>query len=257
MFESIEKIELLDIFPGVSRLHSTYTRRACHAFVFRLSGESCYHFPGEDILLAQGQMLFIPQGASYTVEILSKELSRYLVVNFTGELQPLRPKKFNLERWADFQHICSRLSRLRTAEDSGDQFRRLALFYEILSRLVDMEKYSVFSDRVGRNIEPAVEYLREHMFDAELKIGELHTLCGISDTYFRRLFMERFGVGPKQYVQDQRLRQAKVILENGECDSVGQAAELAGFEDSLYFSKVFKKRYGYPPSLYRKNEKPI
>lgn len=248
MFENIEKIELLDIFPGVSRRHSTYTRRACHAFVFRLSGDSVYHFPGEDIHLAQGQMLFIPQGASYTVELLSEGISRYLVVNFRGELQPLRPKKFNLEGWADFQHICSRLSRLRPVEDGGDQFRRLALFYEILSRLVDMEKSSVFSDQAGRNIEPAVEYLWEHMFDAELKISDLHTLCEISDTHFRRLFMDRFGLGPKQYVQDQRLRQAKVILEHGECDSVGQVAALTGFEDSLYFSKVFKKRYGYPPS---------
>ena len=86
------------------------------------------------------------------------------------------------------------------------------------------------------------------MFDPSLRVGELPRLCGVSDTYFRRLFEERFGMPPKKYLLHSRLTQAKAILDSGEYDSIAGVAEAVGFEDGLYFSKAYKAKYGTPPT---------
>ncbi len=52
----------------------------------------------------------------------------------------------------------------------------------------------------------------ERIFDCGLRIGRLHTLCNISDTYFRKLFIAAYGVPPKKYVSEKRLAQAAIIL---------------------------------------------
>ena len=93
-----------------------------------------------------------------------------------------------------------------------------------------------------------MEYLRKHLFDPELSVGQLHPMCNISDTYFRALFAARFGMRPKKYILDRRLAQAKQLLDSGECAQVSEVARLCGFDDDLYFSRVFKNRYGYPPT---------
>ena len=99
---------------------------------------------------------------------------------------------------------------------------------------------------------PAVDYLQDHIYDAALRIGELHTFCGVSDTYFRKLFIAHFGEGPKQYVLQLRLRRARDILAQGEYSTVTQVAKQVGFDDPLYFSKQFRAAYGCAPTAIRR-----
>ena len=53
---------------------------------------------------------------------------------------------------------------------------------------------------------------------------------------------------PKEYVLKERLTHARFIIESGDFDSIKSVAEAVGFSDPLYFSKAFKKLYGFPPS---------
>ena len=123
----------------------------------------------------------------------------------------------------------------------------MALLYELLSHFADSGHKSTAA-RSSASIRPALKYLEEHIFDPTLRIGSLHTRCDMSDTYFRRIFLSRFGVSPKQYVTDRRLEQARAILDTGEFSTIGEVAGMVGFEDPLYFSKAFRSKYGYPPS---------
>ena len=91
-------------------------------------------------------------------------------------------------------------------------------------------------------------FLKEHLFDPDLYIGRLHERCGMSDTYFRRLFFSQFGQTPKKYVSYQRLIHARAMIEGGEYDSIAQVAQMCGFDDPLYFSKVYKNQYGHAPT---------
>ena len=70
----------------------------------------------------------------------------------------------------------------------------------------------------------------------------------MSDTYFRNIFAAHFGISPQAYVINKRLTQAKTIIENGDYDNLYDVALAVGYEDALYFSRVFKRKYGVAPS---------
>ena len=94
----------------------------------------------------------------------------------------------------------------------------------------------------------AVEYLENHMFDHNLHIDILPSLCGISPAYFRRIFASVYSTNPQKYIEDKRLSYAKALLENEANDTIGEIARMVGYDDPLYFGKVFKKKYGVSPS---------
>ena len=77
--------------------------------------------------------------------------------------------------------------------------------------------------------------------------SELSAMCEITPKHFRNQFKKLYGTTPTQYVIDLRLNKAAELLIEGGF-SVGEAAEMVGFSDIYYFSKLFKKRFLCVPS---------
>lgn len=74
--------------------------------------------------------------------------------------------------------------------------------------------------------------------------------------YLRKQFREKMGLTPLKYMTSLRMKKAKSMLSvAGVWDSSMTVAEVAancGFDDPLYFSRVFKKYYGCAPSEFIK-----
>ncbi len=70
--------------------------------------------------------------------------------------------------------------------------------------------------------------------------------------YLRKLFKKEIGVTPLEYMTRLRMKKASTMLTaQGANDySVAEIARLCGYDDALYFSRVFKKTYGVSPSVY-------
>ena len=81
----------------------------------------------------------------------------------------------------------------------------------------------------------------------------LHSLP-FSYAYLRMLFQKELGVTPHKYLADKRLQIAAEVLVNSDNNgsTIADIALMCGFRDPLYFSKMFKKRYGVAPSYYLK-----
>ena len=76
-----------------------------------------------------------------------------------------------------------------------------------------------------------------------------------STEYLTRLFKKEMGMTPRQYLMDRRLQNAasSLALMDGNL-GIAQIARQSGFTDALYFSKVFKQRYGVSPKYYRPSD---
>ncbi len=248
MFANMENLKIQSVICAPASVCRRYENRPSHALVLRPDGESRYDFDGVYLTLAAGDMLFVPKGSCYTVRRVGEQEQTYCLINFDADIPNARPMVFSMGGHLDNRQVCGRLRTLRLLTSAAERYRLTALFYEIIACACEPDGRVRQSSGKLRQLAPAVELLRKSVFDPELRISALPSLCGMSDTYFRSLFVQCFGVTPKKYVLGRRLAHAKSLLDNGEYDSIAQAAQLSGFDDPLYFSKVFKKRYGYPPT---------
>ena len=84
-----------------------------------------------------------------------------------------------------------------------------------------------------------------------LKLKDVALELGFHPHYMTRIFREQFGIPPKQYLMDLKLKKACGLLQSTGLP-VSVVAESLGFEDALAFSRLFKKEFSMSPSAYRK-----
>ena len=105
----------------------------------------------------------------------------------------------------------------------------------------------------GHYIQKAVEYIHGH-FAYPISVEDIASYTGISRSQLYRTFLKHTGLSPKDYLTKFRLGQASRLLKNTDLPIITIAGS-AGFDNSLYFSKVFHKYYGISPSAYRSSHK--
>ncbi len=80
-------------------------------------------------------------------------------------------------------------------------------------------------------------------------VSSMADFCKLSNSYFSHTFKQRIGIAPMQYLNNLRIEKAKDFLMTDSM-SVATAAQLAGYDDPLYFSRVFKKSTGIAPNAF-------
>ena len=99
-------------------------------------------------------------------------------------------------------------------------------------------------------LKNVISYLGEHM-NEQIYLNKTADAVGVSGTYLSTVFKKEMGVNFVDYVNQEKIEAAKKMLQDGKM--VYETAECLGFENSTYFSKVFKKYIGISPDNYRKN----
>lgn len=252
MFEHMEEMKLLNILEGVSVTRGTYTCRPSHAFIFKLSGTSTYTFSDRVLSLQAGQMLFLPKGDSYRVDKITPGESHYVLMNFDGPVAGAQARIYDADAFAYMGDIRSGLGRMWLLGGAWERYRCVAMFYHTVEFVARREQVRYADERHLDRIAPALERLRRDIFEPELRLSELHRLCGVSDTWFRKVFRDNYGVSVQQYVTNKRLGQAAAVLAGGDWSSVAQVAQSVGYTDPLYFTRAFTRCYGLSPTAYAK-----
>ncbi|MBE7087694.1 MAG: helix-turn-helix domain-containing protein [Clostridiales bacterium] len=91
--------------------------------------------------------------------------------------------------------------------------------------------------------------------DENFDLAKVIAGSGYVDDVFRIKFKKVYGVTPKEYLDDLRMQSAKDFLQvYGEILSIKEIAKMCGFNDSLYFSRKFKRNFGISPKRYVKEE---
>lgn len=96
----------------------------------------------------------------------------------------------------------------------------------------------------------AVQYFQEH-YNQPLSIKEYAAAHNLSEGWFIQNFKQYTNSTPAQYLLSLRIHNAKVLLESTNYN-VTEISNIIGYENPLYFSRIFKKQTGFSPSEYRK-----
>lgn len=223
-----------------------------------ISYELRYSFSGESEILCDGQtykinagsVLYIPKRTGITaymeeISSPSDSISIYFDTDFS-----LPDKIFvcDMSENKDIEQLFERMYVTWLGRKGKYYLECMSMIYEIISKLSKPTGNYIPKDKYLM-IEKGVEYLYNNCFNKDIDFYLPAKLCGISYTYFKQLFVQKFEKAPKQYVTALRMERALELLSTGKY-SVTEVTEHCGFESVYYFSRAFKRYYGSSPKNY-------
>jgi len=121
-------------------------------------------------------------------------------------------------------------------------------------RQILWEKFSIPSELMTSDevVEILEQFLKEN-YTENINLDFLAEKLGYSTAYISKLFTRKIGMSPYQYIIALRISRAKYLLRNCKDLSIKQIAEMVGYNDQYYFSRIFKKFTGESPKKFREN----
>lgn len=123
------------------------------------------------------------------------------------------------------------------------------ILYREIERMIQGNQLSGQSQEAPA-IRIVKRYIRDH-YQEDISLSMLAELANISPVYLSRLFKKEEGINFLDYLNQYRIEEAKKLLRDIRFNVI-EVAELSGFRNTKYFSRIFKRAVGITPSEYRK-----
>lgn len=228
----------------------------------RLDYHMIYLYKGSGSFVIQGNQTTVPAGSILLFSPSEPEFFSYQAkdapeiywIHFTGSECGELLDRYSLESCAvgespTLKQLFSETIRELQLKNPGFETVVLCNFYKML---VLINRLRLRQELPGGNqlsIEKLVSELYRR-YSEPWTLDSMAEYCGLSAGYFSHSFKKRMGCPPMQFLQSLRIGQAKELLLSDSL-TVSAVAALVGYEDPLYFSKVFKKETGLPPRVYQ------
>lgn len=121
--------------------------------------------------------------------------------------------------------------------------------FKFLEKLSEGKK--VLDNEFGVNIIHLATHFMNDNIDKNISINDIAKHYGYSSSYFYRLFYNSIGYSPKEYFNQLKIRKACFLLVQTNY-KICQIAQMVGFDDPYYFSRMFSKFMNKSPQMYRK-----
>lgn len=130
----------------------------------------------------------------------------------------------------------------------------------IMSALGNLIVNFIIAFQNSKPLTPIVEIIKNDIVknfpDCNYELDSYMKSLPFSYDYLRKLFKSEIGTTPHGYLTAMRMQTAEKMLcvMDGEEYNVTRIAQMCGYDEPLYFSRVFKKQYGCSPYHYAKQK---
>ena len=216
------------------------------------SGQAVYTINRQKYLAEEGDLLCIPAGSersagSSTPSDFECYAANFCLRTMNGQdsVVPL-PILSSVGLHPEIISLYSKLNDEYVARVLGFEMRVRALFMLIIQRFMEMLVYNVDIYQYDPRVKSAIRYITENYADP-LSIASVAAKVSLNPVYFGTLFKKETKTSFRDYLNTIRINQAEDMLRAGKWN-VTEAAQNCGFTDVFYFSRLFKKHKGIPPS---------
>ena len=115
------------------------------------------------------------------------------------------------------------------------------------------KEHKLKNEYLDSEMEIAMQYFNDH-YNAEINIEEYAASRGMSVSWFIRNFKLYTNTTPMQYIVSLRIANAQMLLETTNYN-VTEIGNIVGYDNPLYFSRIFRKQKGISPTEYRKGHR--
>jgi len=228
------------------------------------SGKTHFYIKGEDVVVTAGHMvLFQPKQVQH-YEYFGKDKPEVYWVHFTGSdvKNILRKHQIPLDKNVFYcgssstyaylyKEIISELQSCRVGYEELISMYLRQIF--LLIQRSREERTPTVSTYIQEEMELARRHFNEH-YNEEINIEDYALSRNMSVSWFIRNFKQVTMKSPMQYILGVRIGNAVSLLESTDYN-VTEISAIVGYDNPLYFSRIFKKQKGLSPSDYRKKLK--
>lgn len=241
-------------------------KRSFHNILLIVEGSGTAWTNGVATPLAPGMLVYHPENEEFGYETSKEHYLHVIGGNFglstlinNGKNDPeaQRVQALPIETYTypgNYDRLVRLFTDLALAWGNGKEHEMLVcrnLFMQILHELVQTcSTYSAEDMKNIKRIEHVIHFMESH-YHHKITLHKLAGLTGLTPSYFGQAFRRITGKTPLEYLNNIRVDQALLWMEQG--FSISESAAKAGFNEPFYFSRVFKKIKGTSPSDYLKS----
>lgn len=269
------------------RTHTRFVHfpRHTHNYVeviYMCSGSTHHIINGEDVILKQGELLFLNQMAvqeiypagiddiavnfiilpeffDYAMRMMGREenlLREFIIGCLYGKDEVVSYLHFKVTEILPVQNLIENLiwsiMNRQPNKRSIGQVTMGLLFLQLMNHMdyLEMDQKSYGS----KIIIEVLSYIEENYRDGELSV--LAERLHYNLYWLSKEIKKRTGKTYTELVQTKRLNQAAYLLETTSLPVIDIALS-AGYDNISYFHRIFQKKYGTTPRKYRMNKRKI
>ena len=235
--------------------------RIDYQLLYVASGKTVFYFNGEPKEVAAGHMVLFQPKQEQHYEYFAVDRPEVYWVHFTGSdvRNILKHYDIPLDRHviysgssATYAYLFKEMiHELQTCRTGFEELLEMYLrqIFLLVQRSREERKPTV-SSYLQEEIDYARKYFNEH-YNEDISIEEYAQSRGMSVSWFLRNFKQMTMKSPMQYILTIRINNAVSLLETTDYN-VTEISTIIGYDNPLYFSRIFKKQKGVSPSDYRK-----
>ena len=215
-------------------------------FIFCTGGKGVFHFDSLSLPYGEGDVIVIPPQMPHTNE--STEGFTNIHINMLEPtLTAAEPYIVKADSNGFLLNAFS-AAFFHFSEPDGKNEAILAAYGDLIVHYLTFLSEMPECSQIVREIE---NHIIKNYPDCDFELDEYLRSLPFSYDYLRKLFKKELGVTPHRYLSDKRLEIAASCLSS-EADgrNIAEIAHLCGFREPLYFSRMFKKKFGVSPSGY-------
>lgn len=220
--------------------------------IFHFSGHTTVYFDDQILETLPNTIRFLPKGNANRYSVLRHEHGKCILVCFQADRQ-IESKAFvtNVIQADKVKGLFKKIFTTWVSKNNGYYFECISLLYRIFAEL---QKNNYTPKQHELKIAPALEMIYNDFLKTNLSLKDLSSTCNMGESYFQKLFKEKYGVSPKRYIVQLKINHAcdLLLLERY---SITEIAAMCNFSDVYFFSRQFKEYMGITPTQFIKKYK--
>ena len=161
--------------------------------------------------------------------------------------------QYHFDNDNEVTELINKLIRVCTSPDTGKNIYADLGLKELLIRLIQSQHPGQILNQPNNSNKSRLHFVLNYIsqnLTEKISIDTLSRKAYLSRNMFFKLFREQFGLSPLEYINRERIKLAKTLLAENS-DSVSEIGQQCGFSDTNYFVRLFHKREGVTPGMYR------
>lgn len=223
-------------------------------------GKARYELNGETFWVGRGSLIWLPQHTRRAMRAQSTLLHLHSVgVQLDtcpiGECQrlvgglPASAEVVHVSNPGHVESLFKLMERLWVQSTPWAELEMRGVGLQIVAQFLNARSEPEVQFHIKQRVNAVLDYLTTHYTDPDLNLEKLALVSGWSKQYFISAFRKMTGETPMAYVRRLQINLSLDLLALRE-GSVSEIAERVGFRDPAYFTRVFTRHVGKPPSAY-------